>query len=516
MNKKELSYIKENYFEEGLDIGLLFEMIEQVEEEVTQKQLLQEKEGGRFSFSVDIPTWTPSEAWGDPNSADREQIQKIFSVVRGKTMQARIADINKFLDPVAAKRKRSPSVIINMMMIAEALQATLNDYNESAAGFVFEGFMAALTGGHQVAGKVEGTLPIEDFVAFSSFGQNQPVSLKLLSGNTPIKGSFTNIVDFLLVRGASAIKYLVAYKLTSGADVVQKLNIYAFDITRENFVDFMGGVGGGESLLSGVDREQLKAAFQGFTGDSESLSNIANMVIQLGGYSARGLLHKVARGEEITKSTPEEEALATAATEKRREEEYESRKKFSHPEEWAAWNKERLAKRAADRAAKRAADRDGELALGQQVADEMKRLKMRESLNEALSRGELSMNEAFHYIEKFSIPEASLLSEGDRDGDKSQWAASYAQLGAMKSLINLEPFGEIDLSQSNIDELSEIYSEKLKGGVTTLLTEAKNLAENIGSYYTEKRRSKANAAASTAIESTEKISNVLEEDPRYS
>ena len=49
----------------------------------------------------------------------------------------------------------------------------------------------------------------------------------------------------------------------------------------------------------------------------------------------------------------------------------------------------------------------------------------------------------------------------------------------------------------------------------TLLTETKTLTDNIGSYYREKRRSKATAAADTAIESTEKISGVLEKDPRY-
>ena len=72
------------------------------------------------------------------------------------------------------------------------------------------------------------------------------------------------------------------------------------------------------------------------------------------------------------------------------------------------------------------------------------------------------------------------------------------------------------MSQARIDELAEIYSEKLKGDVMILLTEAKNLADNIGAYYREKRRSKATAAADTAIQSTEKISNVLEKDPRYS
>ena len=83
-------------------------------------------------------------------------------------------------------------------------------------------------------------------------------------------------------------------------------------------------------------------------------------------------------------------------------------------------------------------------------------------------------------------------------------------------MINLESYGEIDLSQANIDELVEIYTEKLKGSVMTLLTEAKSLSENIGQYYAAKRRAKANAAAETAIQNTENISAALEEDPIYS
>ena len=96
------------------------------------------------------------------------------------------------------------------MMIIEALQATLNDYNEASAGFVFEAFMAALTGGFQESGRVGGTLPIEDFATRA--GEN--VSLKLLGPDTPIHGSFTNLMDYLFIRGGEGlpeIKYLIAY-----------------------------------------------------------------------------------------------------------------------------------------------------------------------------------------------------------------------------------------------------------------------------------------------------------------
>ena len=124
-----------------------------------------------------------------------------------------------------------------MMMIIEALQACLNDYSESSAGFVFEGFMAALTGGKQIAGRVGGTLPIEDFVT----GDDEAVSLKLLSPNTGIHGSFTNLIDYLFIRGGSgvpSIKYLIARKNSEGDDVSQ-LAIFDFIITRDNFVDIM-------------------------------------------------------------------------------------------------------------------------------------------------------------------------------------------------------------------------------------------------------------------------------------
>ena len=374
-------------------------------------------------------------------------------------MRARIDSINKFLDPASAKRKKSPSVIINMMMIVEALQATLNDYNESAAGFVFEGFMAALTGGKQIAGKVGGTLPIEDFVAFSSFGADLPVSLKLLSGTTPVKGSFTNIVDFLLVRGAPAIKYLVAYKAVSGKGKVEKLNLFAFDITRENFIDFISNISGGDTLLSPHGSKKLKIAMAEFN-TSNDLASVAQLVVQLAGYNKSGLLHNyVKTGALPSDPTPEEEEEA----EKKRA--ARSAKSYGRTARYAP-----------------------------------------KELNESIDRGELTLNEAFHHIEK-----QTLLTEA---GEK-QWEASFPQLERLSSVTSMEHYGEIDLSQTNIDQLSEIYTEKLRGGVINLLEKAKDLTEHVGAYYSEKRRSTAQLAANNAKNDATEIKGILEEDPRY-
>ena len=484
--KKDIDLLVENYFspkENVLNFETLCQLIEEQMDFTgeVKKQTIKEEKQARFSVTIPFPRLTPSEAWGRPDSQDREEINKIFkSITGGEDIRARIDSINNFLDPESAKRKRSPSLVINMMMIVEALQATLNDYSESAAGFVFEGFMAALTGGQQITGKIGGTLPIEDFVAFSQWGTDQPVSLKLLSGSTDVKGSFTNIVDFLFVRGASAIKYLVAYKKTAG-DVVEKLNIFAFDITRKNFVDFIEGALG-NALLAPFSSDQVRLAIQRFEEDGE-LATLANAITQLNGYSKRGLLHKfVATGELPSDMSPEEE-------------EEEAARKSARIEK--VYGRVELAQIRA-----REAEEEKMAKLEQEKIEESLQL-----LAEHVNQKSLTINEAFHYVEK-----RTLLLEAS----ESQWAASLPQLEGLGDIIGWESYGELDLSQDNITELASIYSEILGDEINALLEETKELTNNIGTYYSAKKRSKAQGAGREAQTRTERIKKILEGDPRYS
>lgn len=440
---------------------MLFEWIE--EEFKGSPVIVESNTGGRFSFTIDLPSFTPTEAWGDPSSQNREQIDKVFSVVRGgRSMKAKLEDINKFLDPKAATRFRSPGRILNMMMVVEALQACLNDFNESAAGFVFEGFMAALTGGKQQAERVSGTLPIEDFIAFSEMGGEGgvPVSLKLLTMGGVTKGSYTNIADYLLVRGQSKIKYLVAFKHVEEG-TVEELQFWEFEVNHGNFIDFIAGVGGGSKLLAGVPIEELKTAHGQFISDPsiENRMVLADVVSRTAGYS-RGLIPGFIKSGGLTPDQAETELS---------------------PEE-------------AEQAEKKAAAR----------------LAKKQRLRQRGREEQEQFAESFHQAEKRS----TILTEAAEGA--SQWKATWPQLKSLGEAIGLTPYGVINLSQERINELSGIYSEKLKGGVMTLLTETKSLADNIGSYFREKNRSKATSAASTALESTTKISNTLEKDPRYS
>jgi hypothetical protein len=484
---KELDQLVENFLQpKSKEFGLdqLVELVEQVTKEFESTLAKPEvakaiREEKRFSMSIPISTLTPSEAWGNPDSQSRKAINKVFASISGGTdIAERINSINKFLSPASAENKRSPALILNMMMITEALQATLNDFGDSSAGFVFEGFLAALMGGYQQADKVGGTLPIEDFVAFSEFGSDVPVSLKLLSGKTPIKGSYTNLVDFLMLRGKKAIKYIVVYKQKTGKGKVEKLNFLAFDITLDNFVDFMKKVSGGPALLKPVKgtkssdkhNRNLKFHMRAFSKDpsDENRMEAARALLNTAGYNGRmGQLDDYERGE------PYEEPTGKEKEDKEAEKAEKSKKDFQRTLQ------------------------------GQEI-DEAHRM---------LKEGQLTNKQAFQLLEKLHSEHEVFLMEGSGGADR-QWAASISQLEGLKSDIDLTSYGILDLSQDNIDTLVKIYSKKLGAEIMKLLETTKELTESIGLYFsTDDRSGEAVRANKEAQDKSTEVKKLLTDDP---
>ena len=111
--------------------------------------------------------------------------------------------------------------------------------------------------------------------------------------------------------------------------------------------------------------------------------------------------------------------------------------------------------------------------------------------------------------------ETRLISEGPGDA-KSQWAISRTAMDNMSGIINMRNYGVMDLSQKNIDQLVEIYSEKLGAALQKLLENTKELTENIGRYYSESRRKRAMKANNAGQAKGEEIVGLLQEDPKYS
>ena len=265
----DFDLLVEDHFKKHRDV-YGFESIATLIEEVMNASTLEEAQDSvqkkAQEFLLVLPKFTPTEAWGNPESMERQQINRLFAVMGGgRTIEGKL----KFLQQIANPQNKitSPRRIISSLIILEALSAVITSFNAASAGFVFEGFLAALLQGEQEAEiSAMGNLPIQDLIAFSDREEAaRPISLKLLGPKTNIEGSYTNLVDGLDEFGEMI--YIVARKDGDAIALEQ------FRFNQDNFLDALyldargKGKKSGASLITlsalGLDAEdslaQLKA-----------------------------------------------------------------------------------------------------------------------------------------------------------------------------------------------------------------------------------------------------------------
>jgi len=205
-------------------------------------------------FILSLPKYTPTEAWGDPRSMERKQINSIFKALSrgGATVAQRLQNFNTVIyNPKGTIGSRGGVREILAGLIAlESLTAVIRSFNEASAGFVFEGFLAALFQGEQRSERSEkGNLPIEDLVAFTTIktsGGSKPVSLKLLGQGTDIEGSYTNLVDALWTDWPNGMLYVIARK--DG----KEMSLESFELRKNNFINAIAYVEQGKLSASGA------------------------------------------------------------------------------------------------------------------------------------------------------------------------------------------------------------------------------------------------------------------------
>jgi len=529
----------------SLNIKELLNMVEEVMElpiaEYLAPEIMGEKtdtltEAERFSMSIPIPKLNPNEAWGDPNSQSRKDIDRIFaSITRQGGIKERIQHVNSFVDPKQAERKgrgQRFNAILNMMMIIEALQACLNDYSESSAGFVFEGFMAALTGGSQQADRVGGTLPIEDFVT----GDGENVSLKLLSPNTGIHGSFTNLVDYLFLRGGAGepeIKYLIGRKNSEDGDDVSQLAIFDFVISRENFMTIMESSTKNRALIGDEQTKKLlENHIEAFNDSPEWKAGMQQILEKVTGYTG-GMFSK--NVDASGQFEPDEESdLADRKardfqkvvlggyinTAQRSAQDAVAAGKEPNFEKWANSQPDNL--KWLMPAVKDPEDQD-EVAKAHKT-QQRNLTKLQKAYNDAYTEAAATKDEedqqvaeshfgAFHVREKRMMrEERSLMEGGGRDGG-SQWEISRAGMNNLPDLADVQYYGILDLSDENIKACADIYIGKLKEDMMNLLETTKSFTENIGKYFSADRRSTAMNANRQAQAEGEEVVELLKKTP---
>ena len=514
----------------------LEQMIEDVNKILYGAAILNEdetlEEGERFSMSIPIPKLNPNEAWGDPNSQSRKDIDRIFaSITRKGGIKERIQHVNSFVDPKQAERKgrgKRFNAILNMMMIIEALQACLNDYSESSAGFVFEGFMAALTQGSQQADRVGGTLPIEDFVT----GDGDNVSLKLLSPNTGIHGSFTNLVDYLFLRGGAGepkIRYLIGRKNSDDGEAVSQLSISDFMITRENFMTIMDSSNKNRALLGDEKtKNRLQLQIQNFSDSPKWKAGMQNVLKDVPGYTG-GMFSKNVDDE--GQFEPDEESDLVFKKQKQyhsgKLKDYKTDAENSAEASVKAGlepNFEKWAKSQTDNLKDlmppvQKSENPDEYAAALAAAQKKQQRNLANlqkfynaaytaTAEEAAQVAESHFG-AFHVREKRMMQEERVLMEGGgRDGG-SQWEIFVAMMSKLRKVAEVQYYGELNMSNENIKACAAIYIEKMKGDMMELLETTKSFTENVGMYFSADRRSTAMNANERAQDEGVKVVNLL-------
>jgi hypothetical protein len=220
--------VRENTQEDDNDI---LDMVYNTIVESSSKPVVTEMAADRAKeFVLSLPKFVPTEAWGKPDSMERQQITKLFNAIGGgRTVEGKLQFLQRIVDPNS--KITSPRRIISSIIILESLKAVISSFNASSAGFVFEGWLAALLQGTQEDEiSAKGNLPIQDLIAFEGTDKAVPISLKLLGPKTIVEGSFTNLVDGL--DEFKKMVYVVARKdKETGGMIIEK---FTFD--QENFM----------------------------------------------------------------------------------------------------------------------------------------------------------------------------------------------------------------------------------------------------------------------------------------
>tara|TARA_R110000765_G_scaffold290822_2_gene386740 strand:- start:23 stop:1729 length:1707 start_codon:yes stop_codon:yes gene_type:complete len=261
MNKKELNYIKENYFSdpsEAVGLNLIYEMIEEafeVEVVSENRRLLRERMEGTTLTLESIPDisvselgWTDVRTVGDQEVSGpaRNQLLQFTKNIQGSDLQAKLTSLAEFynnpdsinLEGITAGQRIASA--LSYLVFYKTLTKVISNFNAASAGFNFEAFLAVLLEGAQIQAN---TGTIADFKT----GDNTPISLKLYAEKSVVVGgSFNDLVGDLVEPKFSPhdfMQYVVVMKSfegeSQGLGVQGDLKFFRFNFTLDNVADLV-------------------------------------------------------------------------------------------------------------------------------------------------------------------------------------------------------------------------------------------------------------------------------------
>jgi len=212
----------------------------------------------------------------------REQLKLYLSALPEGDIKQKLDALNAFIKNINSD---SPAIdgigkAVSFMMFYRTLYDIINDFNASAAGFIFESFLSVLLdaqSGHQIP--AAGASTIADFVVYPNGGRI-PISLKLYAaGSLKVGGSYVQLVKDLTGE-FGMMQYIVITKISGDNDEIQKLKFYGFNFTLDNFAKILSLTG-----ETGLDQmclpEGITAAYT--QGDKRGIKDILKSGLDIAG-----------------------------------------------------------------------------------------------------------------------------------------------------------------------------------------------------------------------------------------
>jgi len=433
------------------------------------KSAVKAKADGGKQVAFTIPKLYPNESWGDPKSSGRKEAYNFFQKFQGNTLSAKLKNINGIAE--RSTNIRSTAKILATLVFFDSLSSVVKDFTAASAGFVFEGFLAALLNGTQeIERSAGGTLDITDLRAVMSkdgkggLEGGYPISLKLLTGGgTDIKGSYANLIGTLAEGSDDSLLYVVVAKDKS--EKADQLSFHEFDINPGNFYDILSQSANNMNLgvlHSDITKNKLFRKImlgRGINPDELAGARQRNGVWEKSnrsmpdGYLDKGNSYAIIMNE----LTPE---LVN------------NTKQFFELMRYTRgyYQKHGSGLRGVAKPKEKAEQPDTDLASS--------------PLMENLRRG----------------PLGPLLNEG---AGATQFHISQPQMLKLKSYRHV---GELDVSPEKMKSIMEIYAEQLQGTLTDTYENLRELTSNVNEYFLSERASRRATYAEKAIKSADKQS----------
>lgn len=252
--------LKEEYIkkeEDSFTPQLLMEMIETALDAMPAVWVAQIEEGktsqpaGTGRRTLRLPAVHPTEisVGQKPDSADRALFElwmgNLGITGTGSAVNQKLTAITEvFEDPAAFLEEATIPKVLSYLMFLNQFVWMLKEFNASVAGFLWEPFLAALFGGRseQVPTSRGDIADIRIYTPGRGGVRNAPISLKILNKAGTVKGSFSDLVKHF-AGGGDNMRYVIVVKTQSEKEkAVSGVTFYEFNITAENFFEWIGPV----------------------------------------------------------------------------------------------------------------------------------------------------------------------------------------------------------------------------------------------------------------------------------